>query len=236
LVAVFLSFPVVWIIAFLISKKMSLDKNLSITLSSEVGVCGVSDSIATVASIEDPAIYSTVISPIMVIFSAVEIIVMSFIAATFFPTHYDAAGVWMGLVVKTGVASSASASVADGLLKANVATLNASVITKVMIDIWIGLISFLLSTAWTFNRRKQSNTHTNPMILWYRFPKFVLGYIATSVIPSTIAFTYPSVSEGDKAVPPIISFGTEPLRTISFTFTFFAIGFSKFKEINLRNL
>jgi len=147
LVAVFLSFPVVWIIAFLISKKMSLDKNLSITLSSEVGVCGVSDSIATVASIEDPAIYSTVISPIMVIFSAVEIIVMSFIAATFFPTHYDAAGVWMGLVVKTGVASSASASVADGLLKVNVATLNASVITKVMIDIWIGLISFLLSTA-----------------------------------------------------------------------------------------
>jgi len=142
LVAVFLSFPVVWIIAFLISKKMSLDKNLSITLSSEVGVCGVSDSIATVASIEDPAIYSTVISPIMVIFSAVEIIVMSFIAATFFPTHYDAAGVWMGLVVKTGVASSASASVADGLLKVNVATLNASVITKVMIDIWIGLISF----------------------------------------------------------------------------------------------
>jgi len=72
---------------------------------------------------------------------------MSFIAATFFPTHYDAAGVWMGLVVKTGGASLVSASVVDGLLKANVVALNASVITKVMIDIWIGLISFLLSTA-----------------------------------------------------------------------------------------
>jgi hypothetical protein len=38
LAAVFLSFPVVWIIAFLISKKMGFDKNLSATLSSGVGI------------------------------------------------------------------------------------------------------------------------------------------------------------------------------------------------------
>jgi hypothetical protein len=100
---------------------------------------------------------------------------MPFIAATLFPTHYDAAGVWMGLSVKTDGAASASASVVDGLLKANGLALNASVITKVMIDIWIGVISFLLATTWTFKKRKQANTHTNPMVLWYRFPKFVLG-------------------------------------------------------------
>jgi hypothetical protein len=39
-------------------------------------------------------------------------------------------------------------------------------------------------------------------------------------------------------VATIISFGTEPLRTAFFKFTFFAIGlstqFSKFKEINLK--
>ena len=144
--AAFLSFPVVWIIAFLISKKLGLDKNFSATLSSGVGICGVSDSIATAAAIEAPAIYSTVISSIIVIFSAIEIIVMPFVAATFFPNHFDAAGVWMGLSVKTDGAASAGASVADGLLKANGSALNAAVITKVMIDIWIGLISFLLAT------------------------------------------------------------------------------------------
>jgi hypothetical protein len=41
-------------------------------------------------------------------------------------------------------------------------------------------------------------------------------------------------------VTSIISFGTEPLRTAFFTFTFFAIGlstqFSKFKEINITKL
>ena len=83
---------------------------------------------------------------------------MPFIAATIFLTHYDAAGVWMGL---TDGAASASVSVVDGLLKANGLALNASVITKVMIDIWIGIISFLLATAWTHKKRKQVNTHTN---------------------------------------------------------------------------
>jgi uncharacterized membrane protein YadS len=144
LTAAFLSFPIVWIIAFLISKKMGLDKNFSATLSSGVGICAVSISMATAAAIEAHAIYSTVISSIIVIFSAIELILMPFIAATFFPTHFYAAGVWMGLSVKTDGSASASASVVDGLLKANGSALNAAVITKVMIDVWIGVISFLL--------------------------------------------------------------------------------------------
>ena len=238
LVAAFLSFPVVWIIAFLISKKLGLDKNLSATLSSGVGICGVSASIATAAAIEAPAIYSTVISSIIVIFSAIEIIVMPFVAANFFPTHFDAAGVWMGLSVKTDGAASASASVVDGLLKANGLALNAAVITKVMIDIWIGLISFLLATVWAYKVKKQTNINTSPMVLWYKFPKFVLGYLITSIILSLVALSYQSVAEGAKAVAPVISFGTEPLRTVFFTFTFLSIGLgtqlSKFKEINIK--
>ena len=62
LLAVFLSFPLVWIIAFLISRRMGLDRNFAATLSSGVGVCGVSASMATASAIEAPAIYSTAIS------------------------------------------------------------------------------------------------------------------------------------------------------------------------------
>jgi uncharacterized membrane protein YadS len=239
LAAAFLSFPVVWIIAFLISRKMGLDRNFAATLSSGVGVCGVSASIATAAAIEAPAIYSTVISSIIVIFSAIEIVLMPFAAAYFFPTHSTAAGVWMGLSVKTDGAASASASVVDSLLKAHGSALNSAVITKVMIDIWIGVISFLLATVWTYRvRNKQTNTNVGLGVLWYRFPKFILGYIATSVVLSAIALTYPSVAAGAKAVAPVVSFGTEPLRVAFFSFTFLAIGlntrFSKFKQIGLK--
>ncbi len=238
LAAVFASFPAVWIVAFIISKKLGLDKNFSATLSSGVGICGVSASIATAAAIEAPAIYSTIISSIIVMFSAIEIIVMPFIAATVFPTHFHAAGVWVGLSVKTDGAATASASVVDGLINAHSIALNAAVITKVMIDIWIGLISFLLATIWTYKDKKQTNKSVNPKVLWYRFPKFVIGYIIVSVILSAIALTHSSIADGNKSVLPIVTFGTEPLRTAFFTFTFFAIGlstqFSKFKDISLK--
>jgi len=145
--------------------------------------------------------------------------------------------------VKTDGAASASASVVDSLLKAKGSALNSAVITKVMIDIWIGVISFILAAIWVYKvRNKQKTTTTNskvsPKLLWYRFPKFILGYIATSLILSAIAFTYPSVAAGAKAVAPIAIYGTEPLRTMFFSFTFLAIGlntqFSRFREISLK--
>lgn len=238
LTAAFLSFPVIWIVAFLISRKIGLDREMSATLSSGVGVCGVSASIATAAAIEAPPIYSTVISSIIVIFSAIEIILLPFLATVVFPDQFGAAGVWMGLSVKTDGAATASASVADGFLGANGVALNAAVITKVLIDIWIGVISFILATVWAYKFKKQRNVKPSPKLLWYRFPKFVFGYLATSLILSLIVLSYPAVETGSKAVEPVIYFGTEPLRVAFFTFTFFAIGlstqFSRFKEIKLK--
>ena len=60
LTAAFLSFPVVWIAGYFISKKIGLDRDMSATLSSGVGVCGASASMATAPAIEAPPIYSTV--------------------------------------------------------------------------------------------------------------------------------------------------------------------------------
>jgi uncharacterized membrane protein YadS len=163
---------------------------------------------------------------------------MPFVGAYFFPTHSTAAGVWMGLSVKTDGAAAASAPIVDGFLKAKGSALNSAVITKVMIDIWIGVISFVLAIVWTYRVRKQSQKKVTPRVLWYRFPKFILGYLVTSMILSAIAFTYPSVAAGAKAVAPVVTYGTDPIRTMFFSFTFLAIGlgtrFSKFKEIGLK--
>lgn len=238
LTAAFLSFPVVWIVGYFVSKKIGLDKDMSATLSSGVGVCGVSASIATAAAIEAPPIYSTVISSIIVIFSAIEIILLPFLATIVFPDQFSAAGVWMGLSVKTDGAATASASIADGFLGANGSALNVAVITKVLIDIWIGVISFILATIWAYKFKKQRNVKPSPRLLWYRFPKFVFGYLATSIILSIIVLNFPSIEAGTAAVDPVVKFGTEPIRVAFFTFTFLAIGlstqFSRFKEIKLK--
>ena len=72
------------------------------------------------------------------------------------------------------------------------------------------------------------------MVIWYRFPKFVLGYIFTSAVLSIIAFTYPTVAAGQAAVAPVATFGTSPLQVMFFGFTFVAIGITtRFSNLKL---
>lgn len=236
--AVSIAIPVVWVVAYLISKRVGLDTKLSAVLSSGVSICGISASLATASAIEAPALYATMISSIILIFAAVEIIVMPILGAAVFQAHPLAAGVWMGLSVKTDGAASAAGSVVDGLLKGAGSVLNMAVATKVMIDIWIGLISFVLAIVFVYrNQPKGSRQRISPLVIWYRFPKFVIGYLFTSIILSVIAWTYPTVAAGAKAVAPVVSFGTDPFRVMLFAFAFFSIGIStnisKFREVGL---
>lgn len=94
------------------------------------------------------------------------------------------------------------------------------------------------STIWAYKFRKQRNVKPSPLLLWYRFPKFILGYLAASIILSLVVLNYPSIQAGSEAVDTVIKSGTEPIRVAFFTFTFLAIGlstqFSRFKEIKLR--
>jgi uncharacterized membrane protein YadS len=175
------------------------------------------------------------VSSIIVIFAAIEIVVMPVVGAAVFHSFPSAAGVWMGLSVKT---DGAAGSVVDGLLNGAGSVLNMAVATKVMIDIWIGLISFVLALVFVYrSQSKGSKQKISPLVMWYRFPKFILGYVTTSAILSLIAFTYPTVAAGANAVAPIISNGTDPLRAILFAFAFLSIGINtdiaKFREVGL---
>ena len=238
--AVFLAFPVVWILAYVMSRKLGMDQKFAATLSSGVGVCGISASIATASSIGAPPIYATMTSSIIVIFSAIELLVMPVLAAAVFPHNAAAAGVWMGLSVKTDGAATASGSVVSSLLGLgpNGTPALMAVTTKVMIDVWIGLIAFILAVVFAYRVEKKPGARASPLILWYRFPKFVLGYFFTSLVLSAIALGYPTVAAGAKAVAVVSSFGTSPLQVVFFALTFTSIGLttriSALKEVGLR--
>jgi uncharacterized membrane protein YadS len=237
LAAVFLSFPVVWVVSFAISRRFGLHRDLAATMSSGVGVCGISAAIATSSAIDADPVYPTMVSSIIVVFSAIELLLLPFIGAFVFAGHPTAAGAWMGLSVKTDGAASASGSVVDGLLGGTGAALNMAVLVKVMIDIWIGVIAFVLASVWAFRFKKKEDARASPVIIWHKFPKFILGYVLVSAILSAVAFTYPSVSAGASAVAPVANSGTEAFRVVFFVFTFLAIGLntriSKFREVGL---
>jgi uncharacterized membrane protein YadS len=237
---VFLAFPVVWVIAYTLSRRLGMDQKFAATLSSGVGICGISAAIATAGAIEAPGIYATMVSSIIVVFAAIELIILPYLGAYFFPHHMNAAGVWMALSVKTDGAAAASGAVVSGLLGQGPSGVPAimAVTTKILMDVWIGLIALILAAVFAYFIEKKPASKVDPMILWYRFPKFVLGYFFTSLVLSAIAFTYPTVAAGAKAVGPVSTFGTSTLQVIFFSLTFTSIGittrFSALKQVGLR--
>lgn len=236
LTAVLLGFPVMWLVAFLISRKVGLNKEFAATLSSGVGICGVSAAIATATAIGAPAIYATIVSSIIVLFAAVEMLLLPLLAKFLFAAKPIIAGAWMGLSVKTDGAAASSGQIVAGLINSDVA-LNTAVMVKVFLDVWIGLIAFLLALIWVYKVRREPGVRVSPLQIWYRFPKFVLGYFFTSLFLSVIAFSYPTIAQGEKAVQPVIAQGTDPVRLAFFAFTFLAIGintrFASFKETGI---
>lgn len=252
-----LSFPVAWLVGYYVSRRLGLERKFAATLGSGVGVCGVSAAIATAAAVDAPPIYATLVASIIVVFSAVELLVLPYVAVHFFPHNPYAAGAWMGLSVKTDGAAAASGSVVSGLMGLGPSGTPAVIAAteKVMIDIWIGIIAFILAVVFVYFLERPVGVpaagsagpdgpaggvaarRVSPLVIWYRFPKFVLGYFFTSAVLSAIAFTYPSLAAGQAAVARVTNFGTTPLQVMFFAFTFVSIGvatrFSALRQVGL---
>ena len=104
-------------------------------------------------------------------------------------------------------------------------------------DIWIGIWCFILSivavAVWERKKTGGQTAHIGPGVIWQRFPKFVLGFVAASLIMTLIVETY-----GGQASPSYRQIETEligpikTLRTWTFVFTFLCIGLTtRFREL-----
>ena len=238
LVAIFAAYIVFWPVAYIISRRAGLDRQWSMVLASGVGVCGVSASIATAAAIRAPAIIPVTISSIIVIFAVVELIILPFLASTYLAHVPFAAGAWMGLSVKTDGAAAASGAIVDALIKAKAPQyegwiLATAVTNKIFIDIWIGLMAFILAVYWVYRVEARPGERVPPTELWFRFPKFVIGYIATWVIIYSFIWFFPY--EAAVSSSKLITSEANVFRQLFFLLTFFSIGlvtnFRKFAEI-----
>ena len=92
---------------------------------------------------------------------------------------------------------------------------------KIFIDIFIGIWAFLLAYLWTrYIEPRQAGDKLVFGEIWERFPKFVLGFIATFLIVFLVA-----LAGADYAKP--LSAGMNEanvFRQLFFLFTFFTIG------------
>jgi uncharacterized membrane protein YadS len=209
----------VWYFAFWICKKLKIDEELSMMISSAVSICGVSAAIATAGAIKgDTKKLSYVIS--LVLITAIPMmIVMPYIAKTF---HFPEAvtGAWLG-----GSIDTTGAVVASGTLVGETA-LKISTIVKFSQNVLLGLAAFAISVYWTYHHdAKQNASIEKPTLglIWERFPKFVLGFIIASLLFS-FALSETMVSS--------VKDSLKSIQTLWFVLAFTSIGLeTKFSDL-----
>ncbi|WP_295713616.1 putative sulfate exporter family transporter [Mucilaginibacter sp.] len=168
----------VWYFAFWVCKKLKVDDEIAMMISSAVSICGVSAAIATAGAIKgDSKKLSYVIS--MVLITAIPMMIFMPIIAHYFHFSQEVTGAWLG-----GSIDTTGAVVASGSLVGEVA-LKISTIVKFSQNVLLGLAAFAISIYWTYTKHpagEDKATKPTLKVIWERFPKFVLGFIGASLL------------------------------------------------------
>ncbi len=219
--------PIVLITTFIFGQKVLKmpSKTLNITISADMSVCGTSAAIATAAACRAKKEELTLAVGISLLFTAIMMIVMpAVINALGLPAVLG--GAWIG-----GTVDSTGAVAAAGAFLGEKAMYVAATI-KMIQNVLIGVTAFGVAVYWVTKVERQEGTEVGLMEIWHRFPKFVLGFLAASVICSYISGELGSdMSQGLLTAGTIKSL-TSPLRGWCFNLSFAAIGLAtNFREL-----
>ncbi len=173
--------PIVLITSYLFGQKVLKipSKTLNITISADMSVCGVSAAIATAAACKAKKEELTLAVGLSLIFTSIMMIVMPWVIKGVGMAHV-LGGAWMGGTIDaTGAVAAAGAFLSDRALYV-AATI------KMIQNVLIGVIAFCVAVYWCAKVEKAEGKTVGAMEIWYRFPKFVLGFIAASIFFSIL--------------------------------------------------
>ncbi|HUV56049.1 MAG TPA: putative sulfate exporter family transporter [Dehalococcoidales bacterium] len=212
----------VWFFTYWLCRRFGLTERFSSIIATGNSICGVSASIAAGGAVKgDPKEVSYIIAWLMVC-AVVLIIVMPPIArAIGLPTNM--AGAWVG-----GVIDNTGSVVAAGEVIGTKAALEAAAMVKMAQNVLIGFAAFFLAIWATMSlERKPGAKRPSYMEIWYRFPKFIIGFVVASLI---ITFAVVPTLGADGAA--VASGLCKSYRSLFFAMAFVSIGLeTNFKEL-----
>ena len=174
--------PIVLISTYIFGQKVLKmpSKTLNITISADMSVCGTSAAIATAAACRAKKEELTLSVGLSLTFTAIMMIALpALIHALGLPEVLG--GAWIGGTIDaTGSVAAAGAFLGPKALQV-AATI------KMIQNVLIGVTAFCVAIYFCTKVECQDNTHVNAMEIWNRFPKFVIGFLAVSVICSIIS-------------------------------------------------
>jgi len=237
--AIIEAYLIYWPIVYFVSRRyFGFSREWAAPLASGISICGVSAAIATGSAIRARPVVPIMVSSLVVVFAVLELMVLPFAAQHYLSGQPMVAAAWMGLAVKTDGAAVASGAITDSLIRAKAAAsgvvfqpgwiLGVSTTVKVFIDVFIGVWAFILAWIWSSKIERRQGDQVQFVEIWQRFPKFILGYVATFLIVVAIGIAAPSLTPKIKAAMG----QANVFRSIFFLMTFFAIGvMSNFRRL-----
>jgi uncharacterized membrane protein YadS len=225
--AVLVATPV-WFGTYWICRKFKVSEKFSSIIATANAICGVSASIAAGGAVQgDPKEVSYMVAWVLVC-AVVLILVMPPIAGWLnLPTNWG--GAWIGGVIdNTGAVIAAGEILRDKAGNPSKAAVNAAAMVKMAQNVMIGLVAFLMALWATMSLdRKEGVEKPGLMEVWYRFPKFVIGFMVASLFVSFII----EPTMGKKAAKAVAK-ASKSYRSWFFALCFVAIGLeTDFKEL-----
>ncbi|MGO4447054.1 YeiH family protein [Mycobacterium sp. 2YAF39] len=195
---------------------LKLEDKLRALLASAVSICGVSAAIAAAGAVQAKKEQLAYAASLVIAFALPSIFLLPWLADVL--NLSDAvAGAWIGGNIDTTAAVAAAGAIAGE------DALQIATIVKTTQNALIGVVAIALTAYFAFKVERKSADTPSLRQFWERFPKFVLGFIAASVI-GTLFLQW----GGDKSAITTVN----DLRTWFLIFAFVAIGL----EFSLKGL
>jgi uncharacterized membrane protein YadS len=177
---------VVWYFCFALARRLRVDDEFATMLATAVSICGVSAAIAACGAIQGDRKKLSYVTSLVLIVAAPMMVIMPHIIREFgIPDVVG--GAWLG-----GTLDTSASVVAAGEMLSEPAR-NAGVVVKLSQNVLIGVAAFALTIWWTLKDPLTGSARSRPgggaagersraRVIWDRFPKFVLGFIAVSFV------------------------------------------------------
>lgn len=202
---------VVWFFALWLARKLKVDDEFGVILASAVAICGVSAAIVASGAIKGDKRKLSYVTTLVLLVAIPMLILQPWIIKNFsIPPLVG--GAWLGGTLDTTASVTAAAQLVGQ------EALKTGVIVKFSQNVLIGVAAFLIAAWWTLKKNPAQAKAMDGKglgVIWERFPKFVLGFIAASLI-----FSFLIPTDTTKQVSGILN----GLRTLWFALAFVAIG------------
>lgn len=221
---------VVWFFAFRFSRRMKVDERSAMILASGLSICGVSASITAARVVGgDDRKLSYIVSLVLIVVVPM-IYLMPWLANLILPHLFapevaeEVAGAWIGGTIDTTSGVAASSTIVGEVANQH------AVIIKAAQNVLIGVVAFFIALYLSTRRGDKGGQAPSLGIVWEKFPKFIIGFVAASLVFSILQSSglFTADAKGKLAEPGV----AKMFSTVFFSLAFVCVGLdTRLKDI-----